>query len=143
MKAFSTAGLTGQRELRRLVGGALEMIIAESAIAALEQAIAHAGPVHVDDQTFAVFFIDLGPDRHLHDGVIAIGTGHHLALAAFATLRLHMLLEAVVDKCVEIFYRLGDHVAAAAAVAAVRPAIFDELLAPKGDAAVAAGSTAA
>ena len=51
-----------------------------------------------------------------------------------------MLLEAVVDQGVEIFHRFGNHIAAAPAIAAIRSAIFDELLAPERDAAVAAGT---
>ena len=51
-----------------------------------------------------------------------------------------MLLVAVVDQRVEAVDRLDDHVAAFAAVAALGPAEFDELLAPERDAAVAAGA---
>src|SRR6186713_1908902 len=116
------------------------MIIAETAIAALEQAIALPRYGHIDDQTLAVFLIDFGSDRHLHDRIGAAGAGHHLAFAAFTALGLHMLLETVVDQGVEIFHRLRDHIAAAPAVTAIGPAIFDKFLTSKGDAAVATGS---
>ena len=53
-------------------------------------------------------------------------------------LRLEVLLVAVVDQRVEAVDRLDDHVAAAPAVAAVRAAELDELLAPERHAAVAA-----
>ena len=53
-----------------------------------------------------------------------------------------MLLVAVVDERVQPLDRLGDHVAALAAVAAVRPAELHELLAPEADAATAAAAGA-
>ena len=132
--------LPRQREVRRLVGRALEMIVAEAAIAALQQAEALAHRGHVHDQRLAVFFIDLGADRNLHDGVVAALAGHHLAQAALPALGFHMLLEAVVDQGVEIVHGLGDHVAPAAAIAAIGAAIFDELLAAERNAAVPAGA---
>src|SRR4029077_11261025 len=49
-----------------------------------------------------------------------------------------MLLVAIVDQRVEAVDGGDDHVAAAAAIAAVRPAELDELLAPERHAAVAA-----
>src|SRR5882724_6162675 len=52
-----------------------------------------------------------------------------------AALGLEMLLVAVVDQRVEVGHRLDDDVAAAPAIAAVRPAELDELLAPEADAA--------
>ena len=61
-----------------------------------------------------------------------------LAHAAAAVLGLEVLLVAVVDQRVEAVDRLRDHVAALAAVAAVRAAELDELLAPERDAAVPA-----
>ena len=51
-----------------------------------------------------------------------------------AGLGLEMLLVAVVDQRVEPVDAFGPDVAAAAAVAAVRPAELDELLAPERDA---------
>ena len=97
----------------------------------------------IGDQGFAILFIDLGADRDLHHGVGAIGAGHDLAFAAFAALGLHMLLIAVVDQGVEILHRFGPDVAALAAIAAIGTAIFDELLAPEGNAAIAARAGAA
>src|SRR3546814_227746 len=49
-----------------------------------------------------------------------------------------MLLVAIVDQRIEAGHRFDPHVAAAAAVAAVRAAELDELLAPETGAAVAA-----
>ena len=61
-----------------------------------------------------------------------------LAHAAAPALGLEVLLIAVVDERVEPVDRLHDHVAAAAAIAAVRPSELDELLAPERHAAVPA-----
>ena len=55
-----------------------------------------------------------------------------------ARLRLEVLGVAVVDQSVEAVDRLDHDIAAAAAIAAARAAVLDELLAPERDAAVAA-----
>ena len=60
------------------------------------------------------------------------------AHAVLALAGLEVLLIAVVDQCVEAVDAFGIDVAAAPAVAAVRPAELDELLAPERDGAVAA-----
>ena len=59
---------------------------------------------------------------------------------AMAARRTEMLGVAEVDQRVEAGNRLEHDVAALAAVAAVRAAIFDELLAPEADRAGAAGA---
>ena len=86
----------------------------------------------------AVLVEDLGADRHLEDDVGGAGAGALAAHAVPAVLRPEVALVAVVDQGVEAFDRLDDDVAAVAAVAAVRAAELDELLAPEGQAAVAA-----
>jgi len=48
-----------------------------------------------------------------------------------AGLGLKVLLVAVVDQGVQPLHRLDPDIAAPAAVAAVRPAVFDELFAPE------------
>ena len=63
---------------------------------------------------------------------------HVRAHARRAVLGAHVLLDAVVDQGVEAIDRDDPHVAATAAVAAVRSAIFDELLAPERHGAAAA-----
>ena len=60
------------------------------------------------------------------------------ARAALAARRPEMLGVAEVDQRIEAGHRLEHDVAALAAVAAVGPAIFDELLAPEADRAGAA-----
>ncbi len=116
------------------------MGIAEAAIAAAQQLDALAGFGQVGDQGFTVFFVDLGADGYLHDGVLAVGAGHDLALAAFAGLGLHMLLVAIVEQGVAIFHRNRPDIAALAAVTAIGAAILDELLAPERNTAVAAST---
>ena len=92
----------------------------------------------IGEERFAIFFVDLGADRHLEHGVGAVGAMAVLAHAGAAVLCQEMLLVAIVDQRVEAVDRFGDHVAAFAAVAAIRPAELDEFLAPERHAAVAA-----
>ena len=124
----------GSRMARRLVGGALEMRVAEAAVAALAQHDALARLGQVEQHRLLVLVEDLGADRHAHQDVLGLGAGAHLAHAVMAAPHLEMLLVAVVDQRVEVGHRLDHDVAALAAVAAVRPAELDELLAMKADA---------
>src|SRR5205814_6166936 len=71
-------------------------------------------------------------------GVGAGGTCHFLAHAMLAVLGLHMLLIPIIDEGVEVLDRFRPHIAAAAAIAPIRAAELDELLAAKRDAAVPA-----
>ena len=89
-------------------------------------------------QRLLVLVEDLRADRHLQHDVGAVGAGAVLAHAVAAGLGLEVLLVAIIDQRVEPVDAFDDDVAAAPAVAAVRPAEFDELLAPKRDAAGAA-----
>ena len=114
------------------------MRIAEAAIAAFGDRHALADFGEIGEQRLAVFFIDLRADRHLQHDVLAVGAVAVLAHAVAAALRLEVLLVAVVDQCVEAVDGLDHDVAAAAAIAAVRPAELDELLAPERHAAVPA-----
>jgi len=132
------AGLAGIGVARRAVGRAFETRIAETAIAAVGQHDALAEFSKIREQCLAIFFVNLGADRHFEHDVGAGSAVAILAHAAAAVLRREMLLVAVVDQGVEPIDRLHHHVAAIAAVAAVRPAIFDEFLAAERHAAVAA-----
>ena len=114
------------------------MRIAEAAIAPAGEEGALAGFGQIGDQGCAIFFVDLRADRHLEHGVGAARAVAVLAHAAAAVLRLEVLLVAIVDERVEALDRLRDHVTALAAITAVGPAEFDELLAAERDAAVAA-----
>ena len=114
------------------------MLVAETAIAALRQPKALADGGEVADQRVIVFFVDLRAGRHFQRHVGALGAGAVAAHAVDAGLGLEMLLVAVVDQRVQAVDRLQPDIAAAAAIAAVRSAELDELLAPERDAAGAA-----
>src|SRR5690606_32360471 len=116
----------------------LEMGIAEAAIATARQdeALAHLG--HVHNRRLAVRLQDLRAGRDPENDVLAPGAGPVAAHAVAAALRLEVLLVAKVDEGVEPIDAFDDHVAAAAAVAAVRSAKLDVLLAAEGDRARAA-----
>ena len=131
-------GLAGVGVARRLVGRRLEVRVAEAAVAAFGEGDALTDGGEVGDQRLAVFLVDLGADRHLHDLVFAVGAVAVRAHAVAAALGLEVLLVAVVDQRVEAVDRLDDDVAAVAAVTAVGAAEFDELLAPERHAAVTA-----
>src|SRR6202163_1185470 len=115
------------------------MGVAEAAIAALHQHDALAGVEQFGKLGAGVFVEHLGAGGHFQYGIIAVGAGAVGAHAVAALLRPEVLLVAVVDEGVEAVDAFDHDGAAAAAIAAVRPAIFDEFLAAKGNAAVAAG----
>src|SRR3546814_6568183 len=95
------------------------MQVAEVAVAAARQHGLLAKRAKVRNRGFAVLGEDLGADRDAqHDGR-GVGAGPLPAHAVLAAGRLEMLLVAIVDERVEPLDRLDDHVAAAAAVAAV------------------------
>ena len=122
----------------RAIGRGFEVRIAEAAIAPAGEEGAPAGFGQIGDQRRAIFFVDLRADRYLEHGVGAARAVAVLAHAAAAVPRLEVLLVAIVDERVEALDRLRDHVTALAAITAVRPAEFDELLAAERDTAVAA-----
>ena len=107
------------------------MLVAEAAIAALGEPEALADLGQVADQRLVVLLEDLRAGRHLQRHVVALGAGAVAAHAVDAGLGLEMLLVAIVDQRVEAVDGLHPDVAAAPAVAAVRPAELDELLAPE------------
>ena len=114
------------------------MRVAEAAVAALRQHGALADLGEIGEQGLVVLVEHLGADRDLQDHV---GRGRARAVRAHAVaagLGLEVLLVAVVDQRVEAVDAFDDDVAAASAVAAIRPAELDEFLAPERDAAGAA-----
>jgi len=82
--------------------------------------------------------VDDGPDGHLHFAVIAVAAGLVRSFPMGAALRLVLRVIAQVEEGVVVEGRHDNDVAAAAAIAAGRAALGDELLAPEGQAAVAA-----
>ena len=121
--------LTGISAAGGLVGGCLETCVAETAITALGDQNALADLGEVADQRFAVFLVELRPNRYLHDRV---GTTSPVAVAAHAVharLGAHVGLIAEVDERVQPFDGLRPNIAAFAAIAAVRPAELNVFLA--------------
>src|SRR6185295_16599313 len=119
----------------------LEAGIAATAVPALrdEQALTVARKVA---QRFAgIEVADLRALRHLDQEVGARRAGHILPRAAAASLGAESTPHAEVGKRVHAFARYEIDAAAVAAVAAVRAAARDELLAAEAHAAVAAGAS--
>ena len=123
---------------RGLICRGLEMAIAEAAIAASREADALPGLGQIGKQNLAILVEDLGSGGHFQDRIGALRPGAVLAHAVHASGRLEMLLVAVIDQGVEASDTFGDDIAAAAAVAAVRSAEFNEFLAPERQASGAA-----
>src|SRR3954470_11590170 len=114
------------------------MRVAEAAIAAAQQHDALTRLRQIGEHGFLVVVEHLRPDRHAQHEVAAIRSGAVRAGPAAAVLRAEMLAVAIVDQRVQIVRGLEDDVASLAAVAAVRPAKLDELLAAKTHRAAAA-----
>jgi len=90
----------------------------------------------------AAFRVDhLRPDRHAKLDVLALGSMLVCALAMDAASTRKPLLPAECRKVTEV--AIGDecHVAALAPVPTIRPALRDELLAPKAEGTVASASS--
>ncbi len=120
------------------VGRALVVQIAEAALATPADDRPLARLAQIDQECGAVLRVDLGPDRQAEDDVGTVPAGALAAHPVLPALGLEVLLVAIVDERVEVGIGHRDHVAAAAAVAAVRSAELDELLAPEAAGAVAA-----
>ena len=114
------------------------MRIAVAAIAADRDHGALAGLIEVGEQGFLVLGKDLGADRDLHGDAVGRGAGAVGTRAIAALARLEVLGIAIVDQGVEAINRLDHHIAAAAAIAAIRAAELDVFLAPERDDAVTA-----
>src|SRR3546814_14091944 len=97
-------------------------------------------PGEVGKHRFLVFVQDLRSDRHLDHQILAARAGAVRACAAMTALRPEMLGVAEINEGVQPFHRFEDDIAALAAVAAVRSAIFDELFTATGNRPRAAGA---
>src|SRR6185437_11133030 len=123
---------------RRAVGRALVVQVAVAAVAALGEHDALADLGQVGEQSLVVFLEYLRATRQPEHDVLAASARALAARALMAGLGLEVLGVAVVDQRVETVDAFDDDVAAAPAVAAVRTAELDELLAAKSDTAVPA-----
>src|SRR5690606_36965453 len=123
---------------RRAVGRALEVHVAQPALAATghQQALAVGG--QVADHLVGVDAVHHGAGGHGDDHVLAALAVHLPAPAVLAALGAEQLLVAEVDQGVEVLVGDQPDAAAIAAVAAIRPAQRNELLAAEAHAAVAA-----
>ncbi len=130
--------LAGIGMARCLIGRALEMGVAKTAISAPQDADACARLGEIGDQALVVFLIDLRAHRHSHDCIRAVGARHVLAHAGTAAFRRDVLLEAVVDEGVQVLHRLHPDIAPIAAIAAIGTAVLDEFLAAERNAAIPA-----
>jgi hypothetical protein len=114
------------------------MRIAEPAIAAAREHRALTDFGEIGKQRFRVLRIDLRAHWHFQDHVSAICAVPVLAHSSGAILGFEMLLVAIIDERVETFDGLRNHVAASAAISAIRPAELNEFLTAERDAAVPA-----
>src|SRR6185312_1478544 len=116
---------------RRLVRRGLVVEVAEPAIAAREQYDTLARTGQIGEHDLLAVIEDFGADRHAQHQLLAVCAGTLAAGAAAPVLGAEMLPVAIVDEGVEIVLGDDDDVSALAAVAAVRAAELDELLAAK------------
>ena len=114
------------------------MCVAEPSVAAAQQHDTLAGHIHVGKQRRTILGEDLRPHRNLDHHIRRARPGAVCARAIAALPRAEMLRVAEVDERVQVGHRLEDDVAALAAIAAVRAAELDELLAAECDHAIAA-----
>jgi hypothetical protein len=131
-------GVAGIGAAGGAVGARFVMGVAVAAIAAAAENGGLAGLDEVGEDRFLVVGQDDGADGHLQDHVVGGCAGAVRAGTVAALAGLEVLGIAVVDKGVQPLHRLGEDIAAAAAIAAVRAAKLDVLLATEGDDAVSA-----
>src|SRR5690606_13737548 len=132
------AGLARGGLPRRAVDRALEVHVAQAALATAGHQQAVAVAHQVADHLVGVDVDHLGAHRDLDDDVLAPLAVARLAQAVLAALGADDALVAEVAERVEVARGLQPHVAAVATVPTVGTAERDELLAPESDAAVAA-----
>src|SRR5262249_7465285 len=123
-------GLAGLVLARRAIGRAFVTRVPAAAQASLQQrdTLPRLGKVG-DEAALLVIGQDLGADGHLDDEVVAAGPCAVGTRAPLAPRSTEVLRVAEVDERIEARDSLEDDVASLAAVAAVRAAELDELLA--------------
>ncbi len=104
----------------RLVRGCLEKGIPLAAPAALGNDVIHAVRVEVNDHGAGLSIIHDRTYGHADNDIVRIGAELVLAAAALTVLGAILLLILEVDERAELLVGLDDHIAALAAVAAVR-----------------------
>jgi len=121
-----------------LVHRALEVHVAQAALAAGEEHHAFAVFGQFGDEAVGALFEDLRAGGHRQDQVVAVGAGALAAHARGAVAGAAMRLPAVGLQVSFVTVADQDDVAALSAVAAVGTALRDEFPATEADAAVAA-----
>src|SRR3546814_10169524 len=116
--------------------------LAAATVAAAQEHLALALAGEVEQHVLLVLAQDLRAHRHLDDEIVAARACAVRSRATFAAGGTEMLGVAEIDQRVEAVDGLEDDVAAFAAVAAVGPAIFDELFMAKAHRTGAAGARA-
>ena len=124
--------------LRRLVRRRREIHISAPAASAAKDRDALCVAGEVRDDLAGVLLAHNRALRDLEDNVGAICAVAAALAALLAVLRAELISVSVVKERVHGLVDLENHAAAAASVAAVRPAVRDKLLAPEGDMAVSA-----
>ncbi len=122
----------------RAVGARLEVEVAEAAGTALGEQQTLAVAIEIGDQGARFVVID---DRAHGEAQLDVPAGGAIAVraaAVFAICRRVPAREAIVDERVDVAVSHAPDAAAPAAIAAVRPALGNELLATKRGAAIAA-----
>ena len=130
-------GLAAQREPGRLALGGGERGVAQAAAAALGGDEPRPGADQVGEN-LAIGSLDHGPVGHTHDQVSALGAAPVGSGSGLAAARPPQRPAVEVEQRRRAGIDLDDHIAAAAAVTAVRAAERLELLPVDGRAAVAA-----
>ena len=122
----------------RLVGGGGEARVASSAPPASGDHEAVAGLGEIVQHFAGLGVVDNGADRRRHIHRVALAPFSIAALAVAAALGFMLGIETEMEKRVVVLAGHQRDIAAAAAVAAAGTAARNVLLAPKGQAAVAA-----
>ncbi len=132
------AVLTDLRSARRLADRGREATIASPAATAPRDHDARPRVREIRDRQLAARVVDLGAERHVHDRVTAAPARLAASFAVHAALTPQVALEAERREIAHVGIGEQHDIAAVSAIAAVGPALGHELLAPEGDAAVAA-----
>ena len=133
-------GLAGVGPTWRAIGRGLEGRVPQAAAPPAGQGRPLSDLRQIREDEVLVLVQHLGADRHLYHQFVAAGTGPVAPLAVGTAPRLEMLAITEIDQGVQPLNSLDHHIAALAAVAAVRAAELHVLLAAKRTDAVAAVS---
>ena len=115
------------REIRRAPCRRCEASVAFAAPAAFQQHFFISFFVHIRNDDAAFLILNDRAQRYVYDKVFAAFSKAVSALSVFAVFRAEMFFEFEVDKCIQVVVDAKHDIAAVTAVAAVGPALLDEL----------------